>query len=328
MPCPLLSVPHEIPLAPIPGITFTPPAFPERAPIRLDAGFAYWAATLTRATQAQNFALIAQVANARNVSSGVQFTPTTIPIVPGYAVLDYPDGTFVVVAGTATFTQLLGELLGAVVMAPLGDAALVNGLFGEAATLLWDTLGLQLGAHNRPVYFVGHSYGAAVAQVLAVLFAASLDASRVRGVSAFGCPKPGNAAFAALAAWPVVVVENVGDAVPFLPPQAVLILNITPYSVGFAPGYAVYRPAGQRYFLDAAGRVTTTRSDGETRRQQLEIVGRLMAGSAEVIAPHFLREYVRRLQAQLAREGESWRQHWRDTRLIDRANAALLATGA
>jgi pimeloyl-ACP methyl ester carboxylesterase len=100
-------------------------------------------------------------------------------------------------------------------MRPLRNhAARVHEGFSRALDAVWDRVAAELDRLDCPVWYAGHSLGAAVATVAAARRAP-------RAVYTFGSPRVGNAAFAtALADVPVFRVVNGEDMVATVPPES------------------------------------------------------------------------------------------------------------
>jgi triacylglycerol lipase len=96
----------------------------------------------------------------------------------------------------------------------LGDGVRVHKGFERAFNRIWPQIESELRSIDKPLFYAGHSLGAALAM---------LAATRRRPTAAYvyGSPRVGNAAFVAqLADVPIYRIENGSDAVTVVPPEA------------------------------------------------------------------------------------------------------------
>jgi triacylglycerol lipase len=87
--------------------------------------------------------------------------------------------------------------------------------FSDAFKLAWKALLPLLEPITVPIFYTGHSLGGA----LAVLAASE---RKPRATYVYGCPRVGNAAFAATVNAPVYRIVNNHDIVPTLPPEELI----------------------------------------------------------------------------------------------------------
>jgi hypothetical protein len=121
-----------------------------------------------------------------------------------------PQFAVLVFRGTNALRDWLTNLRGAPVSWPGGGK--VHEGFKEAIDLVWDEIDKCLNSVNLPIFYAGHSLGAALA-----VLAASRRAARA--VYTFGSPLTGDKEFAAtLAGVKVYRVVNNRDAVTTVPP--------------------------------------------------------------------------------------------------------------
>lgn len=168
-------------------------------------------------------------------------------------------------------------------LVPWRDGGKVHRGFKDALDAIWPTLEPKLTtlAAGRKVWFCGHSLGAALATLAADRFAAT------RGVCTFGCPRVGDATFAAAfntrLANKALRYVNHHDVVTHVPPPLIF-------------GYKHVDPVR---FIATDGTISTTPPSllhffGEllgTPRNLLEIIEGLRHGTLTV-APQFLLEHM------------------------------------
>ncbi len=98
-----------------------------------------------------------------------------------------------------------------------GEKALVHTGFKKALDGVWHEIEKELDKLKCPVYFTGHSLGAALATLAA---ARTLPGCNLRAVYTFASPRVGNQAFAdSMAQLPIYRVVNGSDGVAALPPE-------------------------------------------------------------------------------------------------------------
>jgi len=314
-------------LPPIAKISWTPAPFPTLHDGIFPDDYAYWFTTILRALRLQSLPLLEKLAAAWNLGADIVLHGLTEDLPPAWCTMTYPDGIFIFIHGTNNVKQTTSYILGGVLVASGAGGGLVNRGFKVGADLLDDDLRPLLDSVSLPFCFAGHSYGGAIAQVLAERFERIYGLDRSRGVFTIGCSKVGDAGFAADLHTTVLQLENVDDPIPYMPPAGLVFLTISPYSVRFPIGQSLYVHAGARYGLDAEARLYAGRGELESREAQGQILLGLLRGETSVILPHFANAYARRLRVWLGRFGSSWRENWRDSWAIDRVNDELDATG-
>jgi triacylglycerol lipase len=112
-----------------------------------------------------------------------------------------------------------------------------NALHGPGS--LWPQMRGALAFHGKPVWFTGHSQGAALA--LAAALDAQVNGVPVAGAYLYGCPRVGDGSFVAALPAPVFRIVNETDAVTQVPVPLPVVLP--------------YHHAGQEVWLDAEGQL-------------------------------------------------------------------------
>jgi hypothetical protein len=154
------------------------------------------------------------------------------------------DGHAVVTAfrGTSEASDVLDDLRYVKTDFPGVAGGRVHAGFLDAVLRIWPAVAADLAQLDPrlPSLFTGHSLGAAMA-----LLAAGMDeASTPDDVHVFGCPRVGNATFAASLEWATDVTryENRADVVTFLPPRTSLLQVLNALRHGRTP--SLYTHAG------------------------------------------------------------------------------------
>lgn len=148
-----------------------------------------------------------------------QTVPNDATFFPGSIVVTTPTQTIVFISGTTTpqqyALQILFDVGGITDFGPFST----NFLWYNAATVIRSRMILAgVVTKGQPTTIVGHSYGGAVAAVLAARIQAGQPGTDVRLLT-FGMPRPGDARLAALLKpMPSIHYANVGDPVPAVPP--------------------------------------------------------------------------------------------------------------
>jgi len=137
---------------------------------------------------------------------------------PWHIVAVTPCQTIVVSQGTFTAIQLATELLyGAIDPINIGPFSTMP-LWWRAAQYLSDKI-RELGGENKPLFFAGHSYGAAAGAVLAAVIKWHRPDRRVRMIT-YGMPRVGDSrVIPYLAGVEATHLQTPGDPVPQLPPN-------------------------------------------------------------------------------------------------------------
>lgn len=139
-------------------------------------------------------------------------------ITPGFLIAVRPDLVVIIIAGTSNEEQVLSYVLN-VLTGAVDTGEFKTNATWFAAAIDVQTAVLASGADpNARVQLVGHSYGGAVAAVMAARYRLAAE-DRAIDVLSFGAPKPGDLKFRAiLERCRVARLMNAGDPIPGLPP--------------------------------------------------------------------------------------------------------------
>ena len=223
--------------------------------------------------------------------------PNDATLFPGCLIGDNGKYAVVVISGTSNFQQLAMQILYA------GGGPVDYGIYGtnpiwEAAWLVIHTRIVDAGIPaDRPILIVGHSYGGAVATLLAVRYNQG-NPDRGMALITYGAPRPGDQRVSDLVT-PVrqTRLENVGDYAASVPPSA-------PYLIPFLGilGLEEYgrwlrwQPGPGRVQLAEDGSLTPGPASETPYSQLLGIVQAAMAANPfDPIGPHAVKAYFLRL---------------------------------
>lgn len=228
----------------------------------------------------------------------VATVPNSSSVIPGTVIGVNGDDCVCCIAGTSNITQAatysVFSLTGPV---DVGQYS-TNLLWYAAAQLIQDRIDAAGGNPLGRITLAGHSYGGAVAHVIAADYV-RWNPARVVNCCTFGACKCGDERMQALLRRARVVrLANDGDPVPSLPPSYVQAL---PYLIGL-PAVLVTnweqltQPTGQRV-LFANGTILETEAS-TLDVQYLAYVVACVVGSIPMVLPfpHSIGEYVNRLQ--------------------------------
>ena len=137
----------------------------------------------------------------------------------GEQILGGPEAQFVVgddylsFAGSRELVDWIRDADAVLVPAPWGYPGKVHRGFLRASEDVWDDV-LEVLPVNDPIYIGGHSFGGAVAVLVAARLA---QIGRKVEVVTFGCPKVGSKRFTRAVKVPILRVVNWPDPVTWLP---------------------------------------------------------------------------------------------------------------
>lgn len=150
-----------------------------------------------------------------------RFDDTSFP--PSWALLRQGNNLYFWVAGTVNFPQWFGNVVGTYgnVNGTFGN--LVHSFFSRSAMALQAAINPNLPADymNCNVFWAGHSYGSAIAFLLAILWKNTLPAVRVEFMG-FAVPKSMTVGFTGNLPDVVLNINNELDCVAYMPPNRVL----------------------------------------------------------------------------------------------------------
>lgn len=222
----------------------------------------------------------------------------TADFVPGSLIAVSGSTAVVVVSGTTTPQQW--ALQGMFGTAGLFDYGTYGTLlpWHAASNVILDRMDAAGVDYNGSVVFVGHSYGGAIASILAFRVARNQLGPRVQLLT-FGSPKPGDERLiAGIDALPAVHLVNDFDPIPYVPPSGPELALILP----IAPTVMVGRWQGWRRPLNRIGqREDGTRYDAPEWESVFNLVYTLalqaIAGDTpDPITPHNSGTYVNRIR--------------------------------
>lgn len=212
--------------------------------------------------------------------------------VPGSLIATAPGKLLVIVSGTTTPQQLALQF--AYGVAPINVGQFSTHLIHWAASWIIHARAIAAGANNNDeVILIGHSYGAAVATILAARYRLGDPARSIRLLT-YACPQTMDArGREILQSVPQIHVANRGDPVPELPPHR---LDLIPFlSIVPAPILAVWPelgPLDHQWLLSADGTLVEDNASsltwGQTWNYILEIVN---TGTISPVLAHAIATY-------------------------------------
>jgi len=150
----------------------------------------------------------------------VQVLSRVSPLAPKAILVHTPMGFLFVSEGTTNEQQLIGQ-----VVSSLSGPVTRNGIDGAELPLViaadyYGQIRSIIAASDEPIIFAGHSYGGALAQMVAAMFARNGAPNHV-AVTTFGAPRHiGLESQRIIESIPHTTVVEKEDVVPHLPPHA------------------------------------------------------------------------------------------------------------
>ncbi len=204
----------------------------------------------------------------------------------------------VLITGTTNFQQLALQMLHFGLGARNQGEYSTSDLYESAAIVMATRINLAGGGDCTRFTLIGHSYGAAIAIVLAAKIRVADNTKRVELLT-FGCPKPGDERLAFLIRtmkqtnW-----VNEGDPIPYMPPEGVSLIELS-FAVPlllFGQWAAYRRPASVVVLGDDGSmeHTLTARINGGVLASAAVTIA--AGGEPEPFQTHFMSTYVTRLR--------------------------------
>ncbi len=233
----------------------------------------------------------------RAVSAGqVEEIPSGL-LVPPAVVQVTDDYLLVAVSGTNNWLQWVCHFLGSNQVTEAPFPGQVNDYFAQAANSLRAALvDYEPLIEGRRLILIGHSFGAAIVQLLASVWQ-TLD-PRIVVTICFGSPRVGDANFGDAVISPPYLVQTEGDPVPSFPPENWFGKG-TPWTGFFGLQPAVYTRSGLVVSLGPVGTLGTNDNTMEFSRA-VDVVSRGQ------FTAHSIEEYLRRLSAVTVPPLDGW----------------------
>jgi pimeloyl-ACP methyl ester carboxylesterase len=212
--------------------------------------------------------------------------PETLP--PDFAVIIDGDTIYIVIIGTMNATQWTGQIAGATATPYPGQPGVSVGAFWApiAAQASTEISTLAQPGITRMV-IVGHSYGAAIAQLVAMNFAANPGQLTSVDCLLLGGPNPVTAGYSGTLPNCMHRVAIVGDIVPQLPPTgfatSLPLAVLSNWVTGAGPQWAYY---GTGWTLGTAGGLTANPATRPT------VGGAIAAAAAGNLNIHLIENYL------------------------------------
>lgn len=218
-------------------------------------------------------------------------------LIPQWVMWRAKCGRGVIFAGTTHYQQIaLQAFYGSAGPMPVGDFY-TNLAWYAVATSMRETMLENIGPHRAGTFLAGHSYGGAVAALIAASESTAQNRDEYSLVT-MGAPRFGNGqVYSRITATQSVFLQNEGDPVPSLPPTYPDLLDLLPILLAARyffwqrwappPVQTVLAPDGDAYqSSDWNGGATTASA----------IAAIVVAGAVmPVFEDHFIAEYRRRI---------------------------------
>lgn len=166
-------------------------------------------------------------------------------------------------------------------------------LWADAANYVQGRIQQQVDAENRPTFFVGHSYGGAVALILAARFRWRYQQRPIK-VLTFGAPKPGDRRLVDLLGQVEArCIYTDTDLIGSLPPDAATFALVAPIFALLKPGpwFNWFAPPGCQLLL-SNGELTGNSVPFLNFDVILNVVGRFLAGQPQAfVENHVISAY-------------------------------------
>ena len=254
--------------------------------------WSYWGCSMLTALQESADFRLGELASCWRTGATVTVRNGPDSMLPQYATIDYPEGVVIVIRGTTNWRQMILYVIGSLLHTPSGFFGKVNQHFYDSSRALFQLLRSFYPSPSKPWFLIGHSYGAAVAQVLAVVCAVTGQACT--GALTFGGPMAGSGQFYGPGTVPVARWANVRDPICELPPEKGAFGAITAAFSLLGGSVEAYVHAGNALIMSPDG--TLASGYGTTAFEQcLDFVFHLPIGLVTGIENHYIREYLTRL---------------------------------
>jgi pimeloyl-ACP methyl ester carboxylesterase len=228
----------------------------------------------------------------------ITMVPNGASTVPGSIIGVRPDFTVVWISGTTTPEQAALQVL----YAPF----LIQFLGPWSTSPFWFLASLAIESRIDaagvfpilPIVLVGHSYGGAIANILAARYRFGRALRRVQSLT-FGAPKSGDLSFQlVMQTVTSVQMQNVGDPVCSLPPGLIELLPLIPlFPLVFTSAYAQYASNPGAWQLANDGSISGGNGGFLAFDLLSGIISKAVANMPQDLYPaHAIAEYVRRLQ--------------------------------
>lgn len=239
--------------------------------------------------------------------ASVTTVPNDATVFPGSTIIVTPAWTQVVISGTSNPQQLALQVMqGANSYRNYGAYGTLE-LYNNAATVI---LGRMVAAGvtlDRPLILAGHSYGGAVAALVAARVRLGNPDASIQLLT-FGSPSPGDTRLIAILDRQIqqIHLANDGDPVPGLPPAPSDLANLA----ALLPGalltlWGRFSGLHGRQVQASDGTLSPWEGSPLTWAFLVDAVARILVGRPwGVIDAHQMEEYLRRARLRLAPEAK------------------------
>jgi len=224
-------------------------------------------------------------------------TPNSGAIVPGNVICQRADQTLVAISGTSNDTQLVAQFASALFGINEAGGFWTSDVWFNVATSILNDMSAAGVSATLPITIIGHSYGGAVATIIAQRIKQGNPGTIVQLVT-FGCPKVGDTRLSALLAdVNRIHVANAGDAVCDVPPSIPDIagLGLSP-ALPFFLRWLLASALGKRFRVEVDGTIVESDSEVWSLSALIDIAEEILAGDPLTFpSAHLASEYAARL---------------------------------
>lgn len=174
------------------------------------------------------------------------------------------------------------------VMSVVGTLGNVHSGFNREVDDLWPLLEVMLGESTLPVWFCGHSLGAAMATICAYRCTTSSLVRNPQELHTFGSPRVGCKRYIRHAQLKHYRWVHNNDVVTRVPPV-----------------WMGYRHCGDEVYLDRHGRIRKLRGVFRSRDRWRGMIGGLMKWKLDLLADHSVKQYAHHIATAVMSEAEA-----------------------
>ena len=255
----------------------------------------------------------------QEIETSIQQTGEANYLLPDYVIAVYPDVILVTIQGSTNLTQLLRQAIVLVLDFWTDGTGAVIPFYQQRATELFGLMEPYLAARMpRKVIFQGHSYGGALAQLIAQKFVLRFGREHFERVVTWGSPFVGDTHFARNYPLPLVNVHTERDAIANAPVRHTGLITSLPTPLVVVEFINRYELAGLRYIIRDDGAIE---GEWSSNRDWLPLLSHVPDLTADpqffgTHQPFFYAKGIRqKLPPDLSRASNFW--GWRDLTIVD-----------
>lgn len=287
-------------------------------------------AMMARASYSPTNSWLSAILNAVFGTAGtLSYVANSDQITPGVASAQLPEFNVIVVSGTTSQIQWSAQIASAALgVFTTGDFQTLAP-WTVAAEAIWAELPVLVTAGTQPTLIIGHSFGGALACLLAAKFQ-NLAEPPPMSVWTYGAPKAGDGGLAEkLFLIDGIRMVNVGDFVPYVPPF------VSPLAAGLSPAAALIltkcnhfiHPFGGRLY-GGAGFVDFLSDVQNGQAPWQSVMNAVLNGTPAAIGQdHPAANYCTTIRSAFVTFPDGLRSRWANPGALDSINAGMAAAG-